>query len=151
MSGGGGWGLKQGLLSLDPQTKHSTSDGDDVESFIRSFNGEESAGGGGGIVAPGVYVQFMVEPDGPPASTVSDEAALGPHFDQNGSVAVLGTTCDAVLEDAGVSEVKVQEGLFGAFSLNGVYIASEEIKEVDQRGSILSKMDASGSYVVSRL
>lgn len=59
MSGGGGWGQKQGLLSLDPESRYSTEDQEDIDSFIRSFKGEETAGSG--IVAPGSWVQFLVE------------------------------------------------------------------------------------------
>ncbi len=71
VSGGGGWGDKQGLLSLDPQTKYSSPDEDDVESFIRSFKGDTS--GAGTVVAPGSYIQFFIE--GPrPAQGASEPA-----------------------------------------------------------------------------
>lgn len=60
MSGGGGWGDKQGLLALDPETRFPTHDNEeDMERFIRSFTGREPAGTG--VVTPGTWVQFMVE------------------------------------------------------------------------------------------
>lgn len=65
MSGGGGWGDKKGLLSLDPQTKFSTTDDEDIDSFARSFLGQHSGsdktGGSGDILSPGDYVSFFVD------------------------------------------------------------------------------------------
>ena len=62
LSGGGGWGAKQGLLSLDPEAKFSTTDEEDVESFERDFLANREGGGGGGsIVGPGDEVMFCVD------------------------------------------------------------------------------------------
>ncbi|KAJ4364885.1 hypothetical protein N0V85_009266 [Neurospora sp. IMI 360204] len=80
LSGGGGWGAKQGLLSLDPQDrdncrKTSTTsskdsenneaeedDDDDMEGlerFLRTLRGEQNVGD---IASPGSWVQFFVAP-----------------------------------------------------------------------------------------
>lgn len=62
MGGGGEWGAKASLLSLDPKTSHKLeSEADELERFMRSFNGEQDAKDA--IVKPGDYVQFFVERD----------------------------------------------------------------------------------------
>ena len=141
MSGGGGWGLKQGLLSLDPQTKHSTPDEEDVESFIRSFNGEDS---GGATVIPGSYVQFMVEPVGLPLKEMQQAVRTSK------SSIILGTL-GAGSDKANVSDIQVQLGIFGAISSEGVYIVEADPSQLDDQQAITTKLDASGSYVVSGL
>lgn len=62
LSGGGGWGLKQGLLSLDPETNYSSSDQDDVEMFIKAFQERDSPNSTEGLVTPGSYLMFCIEP-----------------------------------------------------------------------------------------
>ena len=147
VSGGGGWGLKQGLLSLDPQTRHSTPDQEDVESFIRSFNGDDSAGG---IVTPGSYVQFLVEPAYNPDDGLREDAGTE-QADFSSTTFVLGTH-DLALTSPGPDQIEVRPNLFGAISSHGIYIAS--IGDADDEGglpAITTKIDASRSYVVSSL
>ncbi|KAL2122912.1 hypothetical protein VTJ04DRAFT_3367 [Mycothermus thermophilus] len=89
VSGGGGWGAKRGLLSLDPETKfpvedkeekqrstRSSSSSKDTEdddfdygvlaNFMASLVGEAppTTGNAGerGLAMPGMYIQFLVEP-----------------------------------------------------------------------------------------
>ncbi|CRK46843.1 hypothetical protein BN1723_020146, partial [Verticillium longisporum] len=64
ISGGGGWGKKQGLLSLDTETQFSLTGEEDLESFIRSFHGQKGGDGedaplDSGVVAPGSTLQFF--------------------------------------------------------------------------------------------
>lgn len=62
MGGGGEWGAKASLLSLDPKTRHTPeSETDELDRFMRSFNGEQDAKDA--IAQPGDYVQFFVERD----------------------------------------------------------------------------------------
>ncbi|POS80891.1 hypothetical protein DHEL01_v200710 [Diaporthe helianthi] len=62
LGGGGEWGAKASLLSLDPKTSHEPqSETDELDKFMRSFNGEQNAKDA--IVQPGDYVQFFVERD----------------------------------------------------------------------------------------
>lgn len=142
LSGGGGWGAKQGLLSLDPETRFTAGAGEeeDVESFIRSFHGEES---GGGVVAPGAWVQFMVEEEveveavgreGPrPAVMLGTHVAV----EESGGSAAVG----------GAAEVEVLEYVFGAASLKGIYVATEAAAGQEGDGEIVTKIDAARSYV----
>lgn len=61
VSGGGGWGPKQGLLSLDPQTKYDTTE---VSSGIP---GEQDVTSLGNLAQPGASIQFLaVDKDLPP-------------------------------------------------------------------------------------
>lgn len=62
VGGGGEWGAKASLLSLDPKTSHTLqSEADELDKFMRSFNGEEDAKDA--IAQPGDFVQFFVERD----------------------------------------------------------------------------------------
>lgn len=62
LSGGGGWGAKQGLLSLDPEAQFETTDEEDVERFERDFlAGRLGGSGGGSVVGPGDQVVFCVD------------------------------------------------------------------------------------------
>lgn len=62
MSGGGEWGAKASLLSLDPKTSYvQESEEAELERFQKSFHGDSS--GDDAIAKPGDYVQFFVEGD----------------------------------------------------------------------------------------
>ena len=62
MGGGGEWGAKASLLSLDPKTSHTPqSEADELDKFMRSFHGEQDTKDA--IVKPGDFVQFFVERD----------------------------------------------------------------------------------------
>ncbi|KAK0733457.1 hypothetical protein B0T26DRAFT_684480 [Lasiosphaeria miniovina] len=143
LSGGGGWGLKQGLLSLDPQTRHATPDQEDIESFIRSFHGDKS---GGGIVTPGSFVQFLVEPAGsPPAGEVAQTES-----NDTGPLEIVVGTQDQVVESlAGSDHIEVGVNLFGAISSDGIYVVSRPAADQGSGPAITTKIDASNSYVVS--
>lgn len=143
LSGGGGWGAKQGLLSLDPETRFTAAgaegEEEDVESFIRSFYGEES---GGGVVAPGGWVQFMVEEE-----EVGQELGRGgprPAVMLGTHVAVDESDGSAAAAADGGVEVEVLEDVFGAASLKGIYVATEG---EGGDGEIVTKIDAARSYV----
>jgi hypothetical protein len=80
LSGGGGWGHKQGLLSIDPERTYSTSDtpGSKVEdSGLQAlFGSNMTSGGWVEMTHPGDFVRFFVtdsayEPPGSD-STISD-------------------------------------------------------------------------------
>jgi len=62
VSGGGGWGAKQGLLSLDPETTYAQPEQNDIDAFVKAFEERNSAEPSSGLVSPGSYVLFCVEP-----------------------------------------------------------------------------------------
>ncbi|KAK4186158.1 hypothetical protein QBC35DRAFT_502011 [Podospora australis] len=135
LSGGGGWGLKQGLLSLDPQTKFTAEEHEDLESFMRSFRGEEDTGG---IVTPGTYVQFFTELH--PAET-RDRPVLRTLTEALRYVIGTSGTSTRAMGDNVIAQT--YPNLFGAVSSEGIYLSSE--------GSALrTKLDAPRSFVVSR-
>ncbi|KAI0478551.1 hypothetical protein GGR56DRAFT_327593 [Xylariaceae sp. FL0804] len=64
VSGGGGWGSKKGLLSLDPQTE-LMSEPDSLDMFVQSFEQRNIERPSASLVAPGSYVMFCSEPHWP--------------------------------------------------------------------------------------
>ncbi|KUI66490.1 hypothetical protein VM1G_01628 [Cytospora mali] len=62
LGGGGEWGAKASLLSLDPHTSHGRDTEEDrLNKFIKSFHSEDDAKDA--IAKPGDFVQFFVERD----------------------------------------------------------------------------------------
>lgn len=118
LSGGGGWGSKAGLLSLDPQGES------DVEEFAENFENNlfNAAGHPGeerrpqtGIAAPGKYVQFFV------AETPVKDAteARGIRF---GAVSKVEHVMDHAAEKLGE---KIIDGLFGGMAEQGVWVGGK--------------------------
>ncbi|PSR80813.1 hypothetical protein BD289DRAFT_440102 [Coniella lustricola] len=71
MSGGGEWGAKASLLSLDPQTSYGLeNEQDELLRFQRSFFGEEEADEA--IAKPGDFVQFYVDKEVHPLREAGD-------------------------------------------------------------------------------
>lgn len=133
VSGGGGWGLKQGLLSLDPQTTFDTDEDRDLQQFMKSFQGEAS---------PESFVQFFIE--GPHPSRITNDPSWG---SSSTSTTVIGTPGAIVGSAAAMAGgVSACPGLFGAVSEAGVYLESQGDGET--RHAIATKLDASRSYVV---
>jgi hypothetical protein len=121
VSGGGGWGLKQGLLSLDPQTRYAAPGDDDIESFIRSFKGETAADN---VITPGSYIQFLVEPatsPSEPASTTKTSSSTGLKLP---TVSIGTCPANEDQEQAMDGDVQVLMDYFGALSSQGVFVAS---------------------------
>lgn len=72
MSGGGEWGAKASLLSLDPQTGYGLeNEQDELLRFQRSFFGEEEADEA--IAKPGDFVQFYVDKETHSLAEIRDE------------------------------------------------------------------------------
>lgn len=71
LSGGGGWGKKAGLLSLDPVSRFANTDNGDSSNFFEGFSSEDH-GGIGEVAKPGDYIQFFALED------TSDHFDYGP-------------------------------------------------------------------------
>lgn len=70
VSGGGGWGAKKGLLSLDPQTSHfSRPESEELDSLF-------SADGDDGFAPAGSRIQFFAASPAPPPGDHSDEISV---------------------------------------------------------------------------
>lgn len=81
VSGGGGWGKKKGLLSLDPQVSHfSPPESEELDALL-NMNSED------GFVPAGSSIQFFAACPVPPPGDHSDEiSVLGVSGDCSGFV-----------------------------------------------------------------
>lgn len=118
LSGGGGWGSKAGLLSLDPQGEP------DVEEFAENFENSllNAAGHPGeaqrvqtGIVVPGQYVQFFAAET--PVKGVTE--AKGIRF---GAVPKVEHVIAGVIGRPGE---EIIDGLFGGMAEQGVWVGGK--------------------------
>ncbi|KAL2154347.1 hypothetical protein VTH82DRAFT_3023 [Thermothelomyces myriococcoides] len=129
LSGGGGWGPKQGLLSLDPKTDPLADDDQNLQDFIDSFSREYDGsvdganGDNSSIAPPGWYVQFFVEAayPGPEQYLNSEPRNLDPEERPRSVTTVFGTP-GAVVGASPLEVVRSYPGLFGGVSSEGVYL-----------------------------
>lgn len=136
LSGGGGWGKKAGLLSLDPDTAYSSRE-------VRSEHGWElNLEGGndeavmarnrkalGEIVKEGDGIMFFLAPKDakPPPALTQKMSTLVRTAERSAVFGVLPSTVDVVPKDEipdsqTAAQVKHQPGLFGALSEGGMAI-----------------------------
>lgn len=141
MSGGGGWGLKQGLLSLDPDISLSMS-----ASMSQNFNSSNSLNDDqiqalGNIAKPGSWVQFLISQN-ITLSRLTDAVDLGTKGSEFESATNLYFGCIASTVDdipqplsdpSTSSEGKDTQvstngyrGQFGAMSEAGIFIRAIE-------------------------
>ncbi|KAI1268949.1 hypothetical protein F5Y18DRAFT_373116 [Xylariaceae sp. FL1019] len=149
LSGGGGWGAKQGLLSLDPETSFSLPGQDaDYEMFIKSFEERNSASPTNGIVTPGSSLLFCAEPHWTDAEAKTGPLLLPAHGISLGVTPSLDQTPQA---DDITDTVDVSDDHFGASSANGLFIRGISdlggigVKDEESHGSmrrIMTKIDA---------
>ncbi|KAI0152557.1 hypothetical protein F4776DRAFT_38705 [Hypoxylon sp. NC0597] len=117
LSGGGGWGLKQGLLSIDPETNHSPLDQDDIEMFIKAFQERDSPNPSEGFVTPGSYLMFCIEPHCTGKEVGSSQQMI--------PATVLGVALnnDQELNPRGLSDkIEVVDNHFGVVSKTGLFL-----------------------------
>lgn len=115
VSGGGGWGAKKGLLSLDPQVSHfAFTEEEEMQRFMRTMENS-------GFAAPGSTIQFLMSMAHPPPMA---EGSL-PSF-------VFGVPGQEV-EQPEVTTPDEERcfigGHFGALSSDGVFMAPLEKAE----------------------
>lgn len=170
VSGGGGWGAKQGLLSLDPETQLSTSDQTDLDSFKTSFfEGPNSHGSpantnrittitsmlnpnptSGTLLPPGSLIQFFIEAAYPtPSQSLADwsrdwDPAESPET-VTAAFGTPGAAVDALPADA--AAVRAQPSLFGAVSGTGVFLSRSGLRGLPD---IRAKVDCPRAYLVAR-
>ncbi|KAI3401612.1 hypothetical protein diail_10213 [Diaporthe ilicicola] len=150
VGGGGEWGAKARLLSLDPKTSHAPqSEADELDKFMRSFNGEKDAKDA--IAQPGDFVQFFVERDArqmPPSKLNHHKTThvYPPVMFGCGDMHMR----DIDLPDRMVAQRRIDRGHseqlcfdhFGAHSAEGIYVS------YNRRGPN-TKMDVPGASVIS--
>ncbi|KAI4602654.1 hypothetical protein KJ359_007871 [Pestalotiopsis sp. 9143b] len=138
LSGGGGWGAKQGLLSLDPETSYDAPEQEDIDDFIKAFEArfrskdessaaaaEASAGEeDSSAVAPGSYLLFCAQAElesGGLNVEIGGEGGRGWNF----GVAELHDGEDgrtAKSEEGEGAGVSTLPEVFTAMSAEGVYL-----------------------------
>lgn len=137
MSGGGGWGNKKGLLSLDQESRYSTEDQDSIDDFIRSFKGQDSVENGGsgvGIIPDGSWVQFFVErasrymgfglDEKPVPRPYQEIRQLGSYYDTI-SLGVRDEISEPRLE---YKTMRVAQDYFGVSTAGGLFLESVPAK-----------------------
>ncbi|KAI0010987.1 hypothetical protein F4779DRAFT_616055 [Xylariaceae sp. FL0662B] len=146
LSGGGGWGLKQGLLSLDPETNYSAPGQDDVEMFIRSFQERNSTNPSEGLVTPGSYLMFCIEPhwtkkDVESSQLLSPTTAIG-----------VAPNNEEVLSSRSVTDdIEIVDGHFGGFSTAGLFLKAITDSTTGISGttqSFMTKVDTPGACLL---
>ncbi|KAJ4296007.1 hypothetical protein N0V88_004709 [Collariella sp. IMI 366227] len=119
----------------------------DMNNFIRSFDGDTSAGG---IVTPGSYIQFLVDMPYARRNTWQQPfPRMWDPVDFSGPTAVFGTPAVTPTVST-ATQTTIRPGLFGAISSQGIYLTSTKRGESeDPRPPLETKMDAPRSYFVS--
>lgn len=123
MSGGGGWGAKKGLLSLDPQTRHfALSEEEELQRFMHSMENSNFA-------SPGSKIQFFMPPG--QAMDIPKDISSDIIFGIPGPSESASSSIDSPLELH-----------FGALSGSGIFLW-EQASSTKARGSAAneSKLD----------
>ena len=130
VSGGGGWGAKKGLLSLDPQESHvPLSEEEEMERFMKTIDGSAFA-------PPGSSIQFFVSPPTIPASSsIPSDLVLGVS-------AILQPS-----EGETIGDGEFIEGHFGAMSSTGLFLESPLDKVAGVDGVSNTKLTVPQSLV----
>ncbi|KAF2451806.1 hypothetical protein P171DRAFT_12164 [Karstenula rhodostoma CBS 690.94] len=127
LSGGGGWGKKAGLLSLDPIPTMEADSADELGDFDGA-DGPDLDSALQQVARQGDYVQFFISP----SVSAKDDVIAGSHDDKQVWGLELGTipsTTDAMpvvpgeAETAGRNEISVFKSTFGALAEGGMVIS----------------------------
>ncbi|KAI1190008.1 hypothetical protein F5B17DRAFT_141125 [Nemania serpens] len=154
LSGGGGWGLKQGLLSLDPETSFSLpGQDDDMEMFIRSFEERNSAEPTSGLATPGSSLLFCVEPRVTEVKTLSNQLPVPAKTTL--AFGVAPSSDYAPSPSSRAEPIEIINGHFGISSAIGLFLRttprspvmdSDNVGRGASRGAFATKVDAPGAY-----
>lgn len=135
VSGGGGWGSKEGLLALDPNISHEDSSNTQLEMNPNIFTHEAHVETLGNIAQEGALIQFV--------QAISDWKLTPPITEKHliNNQIVLGSfdNISKELPKVDVTSHLCIPGLFGCVSESGIFLQSAET------GS--SKIDIPYSYI----
>jgi hypothetical protein len=138
VSGGGGWGDKKGLLSLDPQRSHfPPSEKESLDRFMGSMDASDFA-------PLGAYIQFFtaLRATSTPTADVSD----GP----SAPLDIFGVH-DPEMPARESDRIRIHDGLFGALSDKGVFTyAMGEVKKVSKLSVPNSRICSSDAAKVDK-
>ncbi len=148
LSGGGGWGAKQGLLSLDPQTTYSTSN----ESRYDDSEGSpdrQQVSALGNLAQEGAFIQFLVAPKTFESLEESDEEYA--EFTRQSTVfGVVPSTVDDIpdeTQEEAEFKLQVHHGHFGCVSESGLFFRGLQAKTGPSNPRVVeTKIDLPYSY-----
>lgn len=166
VSGGGGWGKKQGLLSLDPETNFAEAHGNPlvIDELFRPSGATtsqekpldlpvlEDISSLSQIAKPGDYIQFFVsvEPEyrqnDSSAEPKDPEGAISCHF----GVSVVRETPHLDAAESGLSkDLAVLPSYFGALSEKAITYSQpvQNAESTDEGGECCTKLDIPGCRV----
>ncbi|RFU26721.1 hypothetical protein B7463_g9609, partial [Scytalidium lignicola] len=164
LSGGGGWGLKQGLLSLDPQTTYNQANEPSFSFMGVSFDEASSSSLSsssalGDLAKPDAYIQFFVADP----HQGQDQGERVKSNATDGMTTVVGTVPSTVDEMPRVSEGLISDnipdedlfihhvGHFGAVSESGMFVESSEASSASFSGNSKSESGSEGHMVRSKI
>ncbi|KAJ9638918.1 hypothetical protein H2199_006779 [Coniosporium tulheliwenetii] len=143
LSGGGGWGKKAGLLSLDPDSSYSASsagvDEADLSGSNFAMNEKQALGE---VSKPGDYVQFFVAQDEPAQAELTLDASADNRVAAQQSLhfGTIPSSIDLIPEDPGTASVpsgkpalETFRNHFGALSETGIGIVIKRRILIQQR------------------
>ena len=155
LSGGGGWGLKEGLLSLDPQTTYRDSNESRYD-YSEGFLDEQQASALGNVAQEGDFIQFLVaakNDEGPVNSLPRNEPEEVDFTQSSTVVGVVPSTVDDVHDEiknvSTTSNIQIYPGHFGIVSESGIFLGGVKEKKTDNGKvirSIETKIDLPFSY-----
>lgn len=134
LSGGGGWGKKAGLLSLDPDSSYSAEESSNQETPF--FAGlqlemEERESALRDIVSPGDYIQYYISPTASSAPAQENEAYKHDSESRSAEFGAIPSTIDTMPEvtskaESNQSSIQVYMNHFGALSEVGIALTVNE-------------------------
>ena len=161
LSGGGGWGVKQGLLSLDPQSSFNEISEARFDFSTGSLEDQQTSALGK-IAEPDAYIQFFIADNTTPA--VPPYAHPGPAGGDIWQLTTVIGTVPSTVDDqrSGQSssgarnDIICQTGHFGAVSESGMFLSASSTNEqrvrkagdrIIKEPAIHTKIDLPYSYI----
>lgn len=145
LSGGGGWGAKQGLLSLDPQTTYSTSNESRYD-YSEGSPDREQVSALGNLAQEGAFIQFLVAPKTFESLEENDEEYA--EFTRQSTVfGVVPSTIDDIpdeKQEKAEFDLQVHHGHFGCVSESGLFFRAKKGRSNPR--VVETKMDLPYSY-----
>ncbi|RDL36790.1 uncharacterized protein BP5553_06142 [Venustampulla echinocandica] len=146
LSGGGGWGNKQGLLSLDPQTTYYGKNHVPLEFSHRTME-EQQTSALGILAEPGAFIQFFTTKPGSNEITRTQVSGSDPSV-RSVVVGTIPSPVDGIameISDDANDTIEIQGGHFGCVSQAGLYIH----KDRENKEPYETKVDLPYSFFYS--
>ena len=159
LSGGGGWGVKQGLLSLDPQSTFDVVNEARIDFSTGSIEDQQSSALGN-IAEVDALIQFFVANTTVPFAAPPQHPVHGNLSRRTTVIGAVPSTIDDPKVDEDPSPLKTDHIFlprhFGAVSESGLFLTalrhkdtSNSGKEISNKAPIHTKIDLPYSYVYS--